>query len=50
VRRLVALEQTLDKFTKRLAKARSRDLISVGLQGVLDGLARDAISEARKLP
>jgi hypothetical protein len=48
--RLIALQQALGQFARRVDKARARDLLSAGFQDTLDRMAQDTIVEARTLP
>ena len=48
--RLIALQQALGQFARRVDKARARDLLSAGFQDTLDRTAQDTMVEARTLP
>jgi hypothetical protein len=48
--RLIALQQALGQFARRVDKARARDLLSAGFQDTLDRMAQDTMVEVRTLP
>jgi hypothetical protein len=48
--RIVAIQVVLGQFTRRVDRARDHDRISAALQSLLDGLANDAMVQARALP
>jgi hypothetical protein len=48
--RVVAIQNALGQFARRVDKARDHARISAGLQTLLDRLAQDTMGEARKLP
>jgi hypothetical protein len=48
--RIVAIQDALGQFTTRVDRARDHDHISASLQALLDGLANDAMIQARTLP
>jgi len=49
-RRIVALQGALDLFTRRVEKARERNLLSPALEASLDRLAGEALGVALRLP
>jgi hypothetical protein len=48
--RIVAIQDALGQFTRRVDRARDHDRVSAALQSLLDGLANDAMVRARTLP
>lgn len=48
--RIVAIQDALGRFTRRVDRARGHDLVSAGYQSLLDGLAEDTMAHALSLP
>jgi len=48
--RIVAIQDALGTFTRRVDRARSHDSVSAAYETLLDGLAQDAMVHARDLP
>jgi hypothetical protein len=48
--RIVAIQDALGQFTRRVDRARSRERVSAEYQTLLDGLAQDVMAHAADLP
>ena len=48
--RLIALQQVLGQFARRVDRARDRNLLSAAFQDTLDRMAQDTMLQARTLP
>ena len=48
--RIVAIQDALGQFTRRVDRARNHNKVSAGYQALLNGLAQDTMVQARDLP
>src|SRR5262249_6473675 len=48
--RIIAIQDALGQFTRRVDRARGQDKISAAYQALLDGLTQDTMVQARDLP